>query len=189
MREAGKTSYEALMAEFQQRLDREAFGKIVSHYTQPGLAVARRILYDSHLAEDAIQETFLRLIRKRWQYKPSESFSGWFYTILRNVCLDMLRKKKRGEKVMQKIVSESELVIQPCETSESRLELLNGLPRGERDVLQLRMVEELSFRDIGISLGINQEAAKKRGQRGLRRLRESIREAEANDDLPNKEIA
>ncbi len=190
MREPRNISYETLMAKFQQTLDREAFCKIVCHYTQPGLSAARQILHDNHLAEDAVQETFLRLIRKRGQYKSSEPFSGWFYAILRNTCLDMLRKKKRGEKAIQEISLESEIVTYcGCEPSETVFALLNRLHSGEQDVLRLRIVEELSFRDIGIVLGISAESAKKRGQRGLRRLRTIIREAEASDDLPTKEIA
>ncbi|MCK4753429.1 MAG: sigma-70 family RNA polymerase sigma factor [Planctomycetes bacterium] len=189
MWEQRNISYEALMAEFQQTLDKKAFGEIVSRYTQPGLTVARQLLYDNHLAEDAVQETFMRLIRHRGQYKASQSFSGWFYAILRNTCFDMLRKKKRGEKVIQEIALESEITIYgPSEPVETGLKLLNCLPRGEQDVLQLRILEEMSFRDIGISLGISEEAAKKRGQRGLQRLRKIIRESEV-EDLPTKEIA
>ena len=95
MRDQDGTSNEALMARFQARLDASAFERIVSRFLSPALAAAGQILSDAALAEDAVQETFLRLVRGREAYVATKPLASWFYAILRNVCTDMLRRRAR----------------------------------------------------------------------------------------------
>ena len=61
-------THNKLMMRFQHHLDEAAFAQLVSAYTGPAVAVARRILNDCALAEDAVQEAFLRVIRRRDQF-------------------------------------------------------------------------------------------------------------------------
>jgi len=158
------------MARFATRLDAEAFEQIVSAYMRPALSVAKQMLCDHALAEDAVQESFLRVIRKRQQYVRSSPFSCWFYAIVRNVCVDMLRRQARRKQVMEEIAADA-----PPPTADGNLseapELLDGVAHDERNVLMLRIVHGLQFRDVAAALGISEEAAKKRAQRALRRLR------------------
>jgi RNA polymerase sigma-70 factor (ECF subfamily) len=163
------TSDEALMSQYQEHLDATAFDQLVTRYFPSALAVARQIISDGALAEDAVQETFLHILRQRKRYLPSLPFSRWFYTILRNVCRDMLRRRSRQAELLKKAA-----VRQPSperRTSSDTLEHLATLPAEMRRVLVLRVVHSLSFRDIAAALGITEEAAKKRAQRALRRLR------------------
>lgn len=168
-----------LMVRFQTRLDSDAFEQIVSCYMSPALAVARQIVSDHALAEDAVQESFLRVIRKRVQYIPGSGFSCWFYAIVRNVCLDMLRKCARQKEAIEKIVSRGEPNKLRTDSPEIP-ELLDVLAHGERDVLVLRIVHGLRFRDVAAALGISEEAAKKRAQRALKRLRAKICDSESS---------
>jgi RNA polymerase sigma-70 factor (ECF subfamily) len=170
------------MARFQARLDSAAFEQIVSFYMNPALAVARQILSDNALAEDAVQESFLRVIRKREQYISGSPFSCWFYAIVRNVCVDMLRRQARQKQAMEEMASGED------RTTRTELpdiqKLLDGLAHGERDVLMLRIVHGLQFRDVAVALGISEEAAKKRAQRALRRLRAKTRGSERFSGKP-----
>jgi len=169
---------EVLMTRFQGRLDANAFEQIVSSYMSPALAVARQLLADNTLAEDAVQETFLRVIRKRNHYLPTGSFSGWFYTILRNTCIDIQRAHTRQEKMIQEIAGRQD------RTKRNNLseipEFLACLTPGDRDVLLLRIVHGLRLREVAAALGISEEAAKKRAQRALRRLRVKICNSESS---------
>lgn len=167
------------MTRFQARLDSNAFEQIVSFYMSPALAAARQILSDYALAEDAVQESFLRVIRKREQYIPGSGFSCWFYAIVRNVCLDMLRKCARQKEAIEKIASSREPNIPRTDLSQIT-ELLDVLARGEQDVLVLRIVHGLRFRDVAAALGISEEAAKKRAQRALKRLRAEFCDSESS---------
>ena len=171
-------AHEALMARFRDRLDKGAFEQLVCHYASPAGAVAGQILDDRTLAEDAVQEAFVRVISKRKQYIASSPFSRWFYAILRNVCIDMLRKRKRDERLAKEVAKEPG--AGPCLRGAARraaleeIPLLELLPKRESSVLRLRVVHSMPFKDIAASLEISEAAAKKRGQRGLRKLREKL---------------
>jgi len=170
------TLHEAWMVRFQQHLDAEAFEKLVTYYTTPALAVARQILSDGVLAEDAVQETFLKVVHKRMQYNPSQPFSCWFYAILRNRCVDMLRQRSRHLKAIEKITDWAPPVTDRNDEPEyGALELLEEIGASEQAVLKLRIINDMSFRDIASAIGISTEAAKKRAQRGLKKLREKVK--------------
>ncbi|KPJ74766.1 MAG: hypothetical protein AMK72_03575 [Planctomycetes bacterium SM23_25] len=167
------TSSERLMARFQERLDAKAMEELASRFMGPALGVAQQILPDRGLAEDAVQEAFLRVVRNHRQYDPQRPFSHWFYAIVRNVCRDLLRRQARHVELVRQVAAQSKAEIEPGTTDlPAATDLLHGLPRGERDVLTLRVAGGMRFEEIGIALGISKEAAKKRAQRGLRRLRE-----------------
>lgn len=167
------------MVRFQSRLDSDAFDGIVSAYMKPAVGVARQILSDCTLAEDAVQESFLRVIRKRHQYIPGSPFSCWFYAIVRNVCADMLRKHNRETKRIGEVAVRREPESPRIDLPEIP-ELLNVLTHGDRDVLVLRIAHGLGFRDVGAALGISEEAAKKRAQRALRRLRARMHDSQSS---------
>ena len=175
-------SHETLMVRFQSRLDSAAFDGIVSAYMKPAVGVARQILSDRTLAEDAVQESFLRIIRKRHQYIPGSPFSCWFYTIVRNVCTDMLRKFNREKQTIRKVAAISEPNSRRTDLPEIS-EILSVLERSDRDVLVLRIVHDLGFRDVAAALGISEEAAKKRAQRAMRRLRARMHDSENSEEI------
>ncbi|MBN2375655.1 MAG: sigma-70 family RNA polymerase sigma factor [Sedimentisphaerales bacterium] len=164
---------QTLMAKFQAQLDNGVFEIIIARYSGPALAVARKYLRDAGLAEDAVQSTFLKVIRKRHTYNALRPFSSWFYTILRNVCLDMIRRQSLHQQALSKLIEQNEPLDDKSQPGMD-LGILEQLPDGERAVIELRIIHDLGFRDIATALGISREAAKKRAQRGLRRLRENI---------------
>ena len=169
------TSGESLMERFRDRLDTEAFDEIVSRFTNPALMTAVQILSDRAMAEDAVQETFLRMVRGRRGYKPAKPLSSWFYTILRNVCTDMLRRRARQSGLVENAALHTVAASRAPWDGLDMPELLAKLPADDRAVLTLRIVHGLAFADIAASLGISREAAKKRAQRALRRLRGDAR--------------
>jgi len=178
MQNESAISHETLMVRFQTRLDSYAFDEIVSAYMKHAVGVAQQILVDRALAEDAVQESFLRVIRKRHQYIPGSPFSCWFYAIVRNVCADMLRKRHRETRRIREIAAGCERESRRADSPQIP-ELLNVLARSDRDVLVLRIVHGLGFRDVATALGISEEAAKKRAQRALRRLRAKIHDSKS----------
>jgi len=168
-----------LMARFQTALDEEAFEQLVSALLRPAMAVAWRLLRDRALAEDAVQEAFLRVVRNRAAYDPHRPFSAWFYGILHNICIDVIRARQHYPQSLAEVAGGADAVPEtPRPDSGDAGELLAMLPEGERDVLELRMIHELSFSDIASAMGISEEAAKKRGQRGLQRLRQRLAAAD-----------
>ncbi|HHH76457.1 MAG TPA: sigma-70 family RNA polymerase sigma factor, partial [Phycisphaerae bacterium] len=160
---------EMLMKLFQNSFDAESFEQIVRCFTSSALAAARQILSDQVLAEDAVQETFLRVVRARSSYNQSKAFSSWFYAILRNVCTDMLRSKSRQVKLIKAVSSRKSPQPHSPWDGLDVPELLEKLPSADQAVLTLRVIHEMAFKDIATVLGISPEAAKKRAQRSLRK--------------------
>jgi RNA polymerase sigma-70 factor (ECF subfamily) len=161
------------MMKFKTVLDQAAFAQLIKDYASVAKTVANQILCDRSLAEDAAQETFVRLIEKRNQYHSSDRFSPWFHAILRNVCIDMIRKQQRDRKYAGQLISEITNNTS-FESQRDNLDLLNLLPTREKNVLELRAIHSMSFKEIATALEISEEAAKKRAQRGLRRLRQRL---------------
>ncbi|MCD4814136.1 RNA polymerase sigma factor [bacterium] len=75
--------------------DLQAFDKLVQAYRRSVMAIAYRFLQNKEDAEDAAQETFVKMYKAKMRYKPGNKFSSWLFTILNHVCLNMIRYRKR----------------------------------------------------------------------------------------------
>jgi RNA polymerase sigma-70 factor (ECF subfamily) len=161
------------MARYRERLDPAAMDALVARFAATALAAARQILGDEARAEDAVQETFLHLVRNPRAYDPARPFTHWFYAVLRNACHDLARRHARHDALLQRAADRAPGagVVRPADSPDVP-SMLASLDPDERSVLRLRLGDGLDFDEIAVVLGISREAAKKRAQRGLRRLRE-----------------
>jgi len=166
------TTDEALMRRFRDSFDSSAFDALLNRHHARAVRVSRRLLGEA-TAEDAVQEAFLRVVRERHAFDPARSFSGWFYTILRHVCLDTLRQRQRRQRREETLARElpSTETAAPVPSAISVTEILQPLPPAEREILTLRIVEGRAFDEVAVRLGCSVEAAKKRAQRALQALR------------------
>ncbi len=83
---------EALMAEFCRTLDDDVFRTLASRHYRQAIQIAQQRLGSFALAQDAVQETLIRIVRYRQRYNARQAFAPWFRSILRNVCTDIHRK-------------------------------------------------------------------------------------------------
>jgi RNA polymerase sigma-70 factor (ECF subfamily) len=181
---------EELMDSFRRSGDRNCFNLLMRRYTPKALNVAFYHLYDHHDAQDAIQETFIRVFNKSQQYKSEHLFAPWFFGILRNTCIDTIRRKKIHKSALEHIelVTEQEDPPQPPMTHDNILKFLNTLPEKERSVLHFRFNLGMKINEIAALSGCSEEAAKKRAQRGLCHLKELIQKSTAkNQNSPEKD--
>ncbi len=168
---------EALFTRFRNGLDEDSFRVLMERYFDPGFAFARGMLSDPVAAEDAVQETFLRTIRARAAYDPKKPFRTWFFHILRNCCIDELRRRGTG----MKLAGEPE-TLEPVRPHDRAPETdlddimphIEELPDIMREALILRFWSGLTLEEIGRTLNCSTEAAKKRVQRALAQLRDSM---------------
>lgn len=154
------------------RLDDDAaFEALVKRYYAPAFALARSRLGDEHLAQDAVQETFVRIFRERARYDPGQSFAAWFYTILRNIVTDATRKegRHRGKLQMLAAVDRDPPVV--CSSAHDCAALLACLDEHDREILIYHHIHGMSLAEVARMLRIGTEAAKKRAQRALKKLK------------------
>ena len=161
------------MRRFCKSLDEREFHVLATRYYDSALRAAQDRLGNESLAQDAVQETLIRIIRHCKRYDSTKPFSQWFYTVLRNTCTDLYRKEARHQQALN-ILAQSDSFsdgYEPDEPVRARvLEIVAQLPRSDAEILWLRYVDDFSFKEIGTHLNCSLEAAKKRVQRLLRRL-------------------
>ena len=164
-------SDEALMRSFRDTLDEAFFTELMNRHYGSAIHVAETRLFDSENAIDAVQEAFVRIVRKRKKY-DGRRFAPWFYAILRNICTDIIRKEMRRKKKHDAFQIE-EPEDAPTARPEEFDALIASLPPRDREAITLRYTADLSFAEIAEALDCSEAAAKKRVQRALQRLREN----------------
>ena len=154
------------------RLDAEAFDRVVSRYGLQVLRTARLIVRDEALAEDVVQETFL----KAWRHFDSlrdQDPAGWLNRIAVNESISLWRRRHRFDALLERFGRQP-----PQEQeagSETKLDLRRALDRltaEQRAVIVLRYYQDLSVEETAQALAIPIDTAKSRLKAGLRRLRE-----------------
>lgn len=78
--------------------DRDALTQLIAAYRQEAVLWARNILRDAHLAEDAVQESFLRLVAKLPGLRDPERFRPWLRRLVRRTAINMLRSAENRTK-------------------------------------------------------------------------------------------
>ena len=156
----GELSDEDLMYCYA-RGDERAFETIVSRYSQRLFRFARRFLGDAQMAEDVVQEAFLRVHLHAGRYKYGVArFSTWIYRIAWNVCASYLEKKGRSleltpymeqegeEGEPRLVISDKDVRIDQFEKRQFIEELFNSLPASQRMVMTLYYFQEQTYEEI-----------------------------------------
>lgn len=135
-----------------------------------------RLTGDRAMAEDLVQEVFLRVLRARARYHGDGSFMAWLFRIARNLAAGH-RASRRDTLSLEDAGDAGAVELDPIgamDTAEdlARLErALVALAPQHREVLLLRGVEDLSHREVGEVLGCTEGAARVRVHRALTALR------------------
>ncbi|HYE59649.1 MAG TPA: RNA polymerase sigma factor, partial [Candidatus Kapabacteria bacterium] len=132
-------------------------------------------LRDTHLAEDILQETWLKAIRKIDQFQPRNvRFSAWLFAIARNECREHWRKNKKTVVVDDTDIPDLFVVKEMSTDSIFVEELLTGLDEEDREILRLRYIADLPFKEVARVLSISPIAARVRVHRALAKARSNI---------------
>lgn len=162
--------------------DEEAFGSIVERHMSLAYSVALGVLGEATEAEDAAQESFLRVYRGGLAgFDRSGSFKSWIARIARNVSLNMLRKRRSRLAAERALASArrdeggprrgSERDASPAEEI---LEALMKLPENHRTALRLFHMEGLSYTEIAGTMDVPLGTVKTYIHRGREALRRQL---------------
>jgi RNA polymerase sigma-70 factor (ECF subfamily) len=135
--------------------DTTAFEEIYRRFGERMKSIARNQLGDPSDAEDAVQETFIKISRGAARWQGQSSFSTWIYRILMNTCYDVLRKRQRRPEqspIEDSFGRAAATVDLPKKMMLRRL--LDGLSEQRRMVFLLFEVEGLSHAEIAGILDI-----------------------------------
>lgn len=152
--------------------DLDAYRRIYERYEHPLLRMAWRMLGRPQEAEDAVQDTFLKLYRNIALYRQGAPFSTYLFRILINTCTDTLRKRRHVEYAdwdAEKLPAAPETVdsIGPGLT-----QAVNRLPRRMKACFLLNAVEEFTLRETAEMLDLNIGSVKTHVHRARKKLRD-----------------
>jgi len=186
-------SDEDLMLRLQTRRDEEAFALLFARYRVPITSYLYRLVGNRNEAESLSQEAFLRILEKAGHYDYPKRFSTWFYTISRNLATDFLKKKRAvvpddfhtlSESILGPAQPEAEEQTSWREDLDQLAVTLQDLPVPYREVVVLRALQELSYREIAAIVGCPESTARSRMDYGLEFLRKRYRRREGGKSAP-----
>ncbi len=140
--------------------------RIYSWYEQYKNGIFRYVLSitrDPHLAEDILQDTFLKALSGEIP-RNLDMAQAWLYRVARNLCFDHLRRAKRERPYTQMPVDVA--------IKYTYIDLISSLSPKEQEIVTLKVVGGLTHREIGAVLDISAKAAQKRYERAIAALRE-----------------
>ncbi|HWA11150.1 MAG TPA: sigma-70 family RNA polymerase sigma factor [Opitutaceae bacterium] len=169
-----------LLRDYAEDHSEEAFAELVRRHL--GLVYSgalRRVGHDAHFAEDVAQKVFRDLARKAASLAGHMSIAGWLYVSTQAAAAELVRNERRRKAreteavTMEKILSSSP--TEP-EADWSRIrplldDVILGLKEDDREAVVLRYYEQRPFAEIGSALHLTEDAARKRVDRAVEKLR------------------
>lgn len=163
----------------------EAVEKLVKEHARLVYRVAYAVLREHHDAEDAVQETFLRLLRYANRLETVDNPKTWLARIAWRVAIDRSKFRRRKREValensdrafseMPAAAASADEVLDGARIAAAVEKLIAGLPKKLREPLILSTIEEMSPREASAVLGINEAAVRSRVFRARQILKEKL---------------
>jgi RNA polymerase sigma-70 factor, ECF subfamily len=147
--------------------DRDAFAFIVQKYMKPAYYVALGYVGNAEDALDISQDAFVSAFRHITAFDTSKSFFPWFYSILKNLCMNHLNRIRRlREDSIEGMAEEEDEVTLPVEAinpeqsavqKDLRIKIgqaIRHLRPKEREIIILQHLQDFSYQEIADLLGI-----------------------------------
>lgn len=158
-------------------MDSNQFNHQVIPLSDKFFRLAKSILCNGELAQDAVQDLIVKLWEKRDNLDEVENLHGFTMRAMRNLCLDKIRQNK-DESELQTDIENSELnPYQQIEQKDlvSRIKLLiNDLPELQRTIIRMRDVEGLELCEIAFITSLTENAVSVNLSRARQKIRERI---------------
>ena len=159
--------------------DSEAFERLVDRYQRPILRFCQRLLGPGEDAHDLFQDVFLQAFRALEGLRDPGAFRTWLFRIAvrraRRVRRAVLRTKQEPPELT---APEQADPLERRERLDAMRRELAQLPPRQREVIELRHDQGLSYAEIAAILDIQEDAARASHYQGLRRLRRVLRDGE-----------
>ena len=179
-----------------------AFELLLARHERKVWHFLRRSVGDPTLAEDLLQEGFLRVIKARAEWKGEAKFTTWVYAIARNLCVDHARRavhrdarsldaptrpdEEASETLHDRLpddARDAEGLASDGQVRERVEAAVAALPHDQREVFLLREVMDMPFAEIAVVVGAPEPTVKSRMRYALERLREALEDLHASAPL------
>jgi RNA polymerase sigma factor (sigma-70 family) len=164
-----------LLRRFTRENSQDAFTEIVRRHLDLVYSAALRQIRSPQLAEEIAQSVFADLARSAGKLKPDTILTAWLYAVTRRTAIDTIRKESRRQLREQIAVEMNNMNATANDWTQIEPLLddaMSALDETDRSAILLRYFENKNLREVGESLGTNEDAAQKRVSRAVERLRE-----------------
>ena len=175
-------SNESLQLDAVHRWDDGSLKMLYNHFYRALVVFSDRMVGDLKVAEEIVQDAFLRIWQKRNTFQSTGALKSYLYNSVRNGSISHLRharvERNRIEAIEREITEmhtdeNGELLFHREEIYRQLLLAIDQLPDRQRELFLLSVQGKTSV-EIAAELGITPESVKKQRQRGLARLRELL---------------
>jgi RNA polymerase sigma factor (sigma-70 family) len=164
-----------LLQAYADQNSEPAFAELVRRYVDLVYSAALRMSADAHLAQDVTQRAFVALAKNARELSSRPVLSGWLHRTAQNITAESIRNEIR-RRAREEQAAAMNTTPDP---SESRWEeiaphldaAVGELSESDRDAVLLRYFQNKSAREMAAALGVSDEAAQKRVNRAVERLR------------------
>jgi RNA polymerase sigma-70 factor (ECF subfamily) len=163
--------------------DNAARKKLYEFYAQQMMGICFRYTGDAEISRDLLHDGFIKVFEavRSFQYRGEGSLKAWMCRIFANTALEYLRKNSLKKEVttpddwseVEIIDDEKEIDLIP---NNVLMNFISDLPIGYRTIFNLYTFEELSHKEIGETLGINESSSRSQLSRAKNILTKKIRE-------------
>ncbi|MQR97443.1 RNA polymerase sigma factor [Fictibacillus phosphorivorans] len=178
----GRTSDYELYLKVQEE-NKEALEMLYDRYEKLLFSFSFKMLRQKELAEEAVQDVFMKLWRKKGLYSEDKGkFSSWLLTVTRNACIDLIRKQQKNEvEILEKDIdyerTESvEETVTWNEERESLKEAVSSLTEEQQDIVEMFYFKGYSQSDIAEQKNIPLGTVKGRIRLALKHLKKIYQE-------------
>jgi len=157
--------------------DHQAFEDLVMAHRQDAERFAYKILRDVHACEDIVQDSFVALYINRKKYKKKYSIKTYLYTIIRNKCIDHVRKQSRlimTEDLMVTNEESPETLYLLKEKKTGLYKALDQIHKPYKLAIDLVDLEGLSYKEAAKIMDMSLSAFKVSLMRGRKQLKKQL---------------
>ncbi|MGD9344391.1 MAG: sigma-70 family RNA polymerase sigma factor [Candidatus Aminicenantes bacterium] len=151
--EHNKTLSESDILKLVQKGDKEAYQEIVVRHMQSAYYVALAFVHNHQDALDISQDAFVRAFRKIKRFDTNRPFFPWFYRILKNLCIDHYKHRRRLNEVPLENVRILRVEHEDREMKKALWKGIDALPPEQKEIIVLRYFQQLSYQEIAEILG------------------------------------
>ena len=153
---------------------RECLDELIEMYYPAILRYCLWHMPDTDSAQDAVQETFLKLVRFINRYEHRGQFKAFLYRIAANACIDIKRALPDTEPLTEQlphVICRPDSGYQEAENRQLLTEAYAGLEESQRELVLLRYGQELTLREISVITGLPLRTVQTRLLRAVKKMR------------------
>lgn len=170
------------LMEMYQKGSEPAFRVLYERHAGKVLGFIKSRIKNEEIASDIFQEVFSKFHKSKSLYKREYRVLPWIFVITRTAIIDSLRKEKKFERVESNL-NEFSQDLDAASGISAITDHFTKLEQKQRQVLEMRYVEDKTFENIAAELGTTEMNVRQIVSRGIKRLKQLIG---ANDDENKK---